>query len=216
MNVSKEESMPIDIKNLSSQELFELAKRKEKEEQEAKQRIARLSELKRQVKTLIAEHEEALAATEKAIKELQEKRTRLMADFKATLAPLELDIQELERKVKVDQATAASAEAVSQPRTSPAPAPRVAPMPSAQATPQPAAIQPSQASAPAVDTTEELLAKIRSIMGSRSYVSESLLKEKLKTNGFDVRNLKADIEKLLREGKLEKKGIGNYALGKKK
>lgn len=212
--------MPIDISNLSSQELFELAKRKEKEEQEAKQRVARLTELKKQVKALIVEHEEAVAATDKAIQELQEKRTRLLAEFKTTLAPLELDIQELERKVKADQAKAA-AEAVPRPPISPAPAPKVTPVPSTPQVatqPQPAAPQPSQVSAPppAVDTSEELLAKIRDIMRSRTYVSESLLKEKLKTNGFDVRNLKADIEKLLREGKLEKKGIGNYALGKKK
>ena len=60
------------------------------------------------------------------------------------------------------------------------------------------------------------MGKIRSIMRNRTYISESLLKEKLKANGFDLSNLKKDMDKLIREGKLEKKGSGNFALGKKK
>ncbi len=207
--------MTVDINNLSSKDLFELAKRKEKVEQEATQRVKRLAEVRKQKAQLIARHEETLAATDKAIRELQEKRTRLVSDFKTALTPIELDIQELERKVKADQVKASS----SAPKeTIPvAPTPLGTPVKSVPQQAAPAS-QPKTASSPtdAADSSEKLLEKIRKIMQSRSYISESLLKEKLKANGFDTGNLKQDIEKLIRDGKLEKKGPGNYALGKKK
>ncbi len=210
--------MTIDIKNLSASELFELAKKKEQEEQEAHQRAARLAEIKKQIAALITSHKEALAATDQAIAELQEKRTRLVSEFKAAITPLELDIKELERKVKADQAKAESPAASVPPQSNvhaakPAPPAQSEQAPTSTATPQAAAETPP---AKPADSGEELLVKIRDIMRTRTYVSESLLKEKLKASGFDIRNLKQDIEKLIREGKLEKKGIGNYALGKKK
>jgi hypothetical protein len=207
--------MTIDITKLSSKELFELAKQKEKEEQEAGRRAERLAEAKQQLAQLVAKHQEALAASDKAIRELQEKRSRMVADFEAALAPLELDIQELERQIKVAQTKTesdepeipdeeelrrhfeeqASAESQAQ-ITKPAAAPSVSP--------------PQED-----DISEELLAKIRHIMRTRNYISESLLKEQLKLNGFDMSKLKKEMEKLLREGKLKKEGAGNYALGKK-
>lgn len=218
--------MTIDIKKLSASQLFELAKRKEKEEQQVTQRSTRLAEIRKQIATLIASHQEALAATDKAISELQEKRAHLVSEFKAAITPLELDIRELERKVKSDQPTAEPSSASAPPpdtihteeivlSTVPSegtPASINTPPEEPQPTPQ----EVAESSSPPPDSSQELLAKIRDIMRSRTYISESLLKEKLKTNGFDVRNLKQDIEKLIREGKLEKKGIGNYALGKKK
>lgn len=246
--------MSIDIKNLSSSELFELAKVKEREEQEANQRLARLADVKVQKASLNAKHEEALAAIDKSIRELQEKRTQLLAEHKAALATIELNLQELELEINADlnkaapltinispQSTPAPMslppgtlnEPVRQavqppqsapaPRTAPAPqsipAPRTAPAPQSIPAPRPAPTpQPGteSVSSEASDSSDELLTKIRNIMHSRSYISESLLKEKLKANGFDTSNLKQDMEKLIREGKLEKKGPGNYALGKKK
>lgn len=234
--------MSIDIKNLSSSELFELAKVKEREEQEANQRLARLADVKVQKASLIAKHEEALAAIDKSIRELQEKRTQLLADHKAALATIELNLQELERKINTDLNKAASLTINISPQSTPAPislapgtlnapvrqavpapqsapAPRTAPTPQSIPAPRPAPTpQPGteSVSSEASDGSDELLTKIRNIMRSRSYISESLLKEKLKANGFDTSNLKQDMEKLIREGKLEKKGPGNYALGRKK
>ena len=210
--------MTVDIKNLSASELFELAKQKEQEEQEAHQRAARLAEIKKQIAALITSHKEAMAATDQAIAELQEKRTRLVSEFKAAITPLEMDIKELERKVKADQAKAESPAPTVPPQSNVQTAKPATPAPTEQAPPSTATPQPAAETPPAkpADSGEELLVKIRDIMRTRSYVSESLLKEKLKASGFDIRNLKQDIEKLIREGKLEKKGIGNYALGKKK
>jgi len=67
-----------------------------------------------------------------------------------------------------------------------------------------------------MDKGAALMEKIRSIMRNRTYISESLLKEKLSVNGFDMSTLKKDREQLVRDGKLEKKSGSNYALGKKK
>lgn len=234
--------MSIDIKNLSSSELFELAKVKEREEQEANQRLARLADVKVQKASLNAKHEEALAAIDKSIRELQEKRTQLLAEHKAALATIELNLQELELEINADLNKAAPLTINISPQSTPAPmslppgtlnkpvrqavpppqsapAPRTAPAPQSIPAPRPAPTpQPGteSVSSEASDSSDELLTKIRNIMHSRSYISESLLKEKLKANGFDTSNLKQDMEKLIREGKLEKKGPGNYALGKKK
>lgn len=210
--------MSIDIKKLSSKELFELAKRKEKEEQEASQRVSRLAEVKKQMAQLIARHEDSLATADKAIRDLQEKRKRMVAEFEAALAPIELDIQELERKIKADQARAES-QANATATKIPAPgAPTLKPVaPSAPATPEnhsQAAPKPPEGQE--IDRRGGLMDRIRHIMGSRSYISESLLKEKLKLNGFDTSDLKKELDKLIREGRLEKKGSGNFALGKRK
>lgn len=210
--------MNVDIKTLSSKELYELAKRKEQVEQEAQQRVSRLADARKQKAELIAQHEAAIAATDKAIQELQEKRTRLVAEFKVTLAPIELDIQELEGKIKSAQAASSTAQ------QEPTPTPlspietitiEAAAAPPIENEPEPSE-PPKESAASVADSSDELMDKIRHIMRSRTYISESLLKEKLKANGFDTHNLKTDIEKLIREKKLEKKGIGNYALGKRK
>ena len=212
--------MTIDIKNLSSKELFELAKQKEKEEQESAHRAERLAEAKKALAQLVAKHEEALAATDKALKELQDKRSRMVSEFETALAPVEKDIEELERKVKADKVRAASEDLVpSAPPTPAAKAPApAAPPPAKAAAAAPAPPPPEKPApvAPETDKSEELMEKIRSIMRHRTYISESLLKEKLKSSGIDVSNMKKDLDKLLREDRLEKKSGGNYALGKKK
>lgn len=221
--------MNIDIKNLSSKELFELAKRKEKEELEANQRASRLAEVKKQKAQLIARHEDALATADKAIRDLQEKRKRIVAEFETALAPIELDIQELERKVEADQARAESqdpsapvdAAAKMPPPGAPAlrPVAPSAPAPGATAQKLPSNDSQTKKQIPAgqeIDSSEELMDRIRHIMRSRTYISESLLKEKLKSNGFDTTDLKKEMDKLIREGRLEKKGSGNFALGKRK
>lgn len=199
--------MTIDITKLSSKELFELAKQKEKEEQEASQRAERLAEVKQQLAQLVAEHQEALAASDRAIRELQEKRSRMVAEFEAALAPLELDIQQLERQIRGGRAKAESAE------TELSDEEELRLHFEEQAGAESSA--PETRATHEKDQSEELLTKIRHIMRTRNYISESLLKEQLKLNGFDMSKLKKEMEKLLREGKLKKEGAGNYALGKK-
>ncbi|HEX9802714.1 MAG TPA: hypothetical protein VGB35_05620 [Gammaproteobacteria bacterium] len=199
--------MTIDITKLSSKELFELAKQKEKEEQEAGRRAERLAEAKQQLAQLVAKHQEALAASDRAIRELQEKRSRMVAEFEAALAPLELDIQQLERQIGEGRAGAESAE------TGLSDEEELRLHFEEQAGAESSA--PETRAAHEKEQSEELLAKIRHIMRTRNYISESLLKEQLKLNGFDMSKLKKEMEKLLREGKLKKEGAGNYALGKK-
>jgi hypothetical protein len=52
-------------------------------------------------------------------------------------------------------------------------------------------------------------------MNKRPYISASLLKEKLTSYGIKPANFNKDLEQWIRDGWLEAKGKGNYALGKK-
>jgi DNA repair exonuclease SbcCD ATPase subunit len=197
--------MSVDISKLSSKELFELAKRREQEEQEANKRQEHLKAAQTKREELIKKHEGALAATDKAIKELKEKREKQVADFEAALVPVEQEIKKLERLVKEDIARSEAAE----PPPKPAAAAPVAP---------PSATKPAAPKTPAAveGSTEELYGLIRNMMRNRSYISESLLKENLKSAGFETANLRKQLEQLMREGRLDNKGRGNYALGKRK
>lgn len=131
----------------------------------------------------------------------------MVADFEAALAPIELDIQELERQIGEGRAKAESAE------TELSDEEELRLHFEDQAGAESSAAETRAAHEK--EQSEELLDKIRHIMRTRNYISESLLKEQLKLNGFDMSKLKKEMEKLLREGKLKKEGAGNYALGKK-
>ena len=69
--------------------------------------------------------------------------------------------------------------------------------------------------AAAGDDDAKLKSTIRQIMNKRDYISASLLKEKLAAYGIKPANFNKDLEQWVREGWLESKGKGNYALGKK-
>ena len=69
--------------------------------------------------------------------------------------------------------------------------------------------------AAAGDDHAKLKSTIRQIMNKRDYISASLLKEKLAAYGIKPANFNKDLEQWVREGWLESKGKGNYALGKK-
>lgn len=64
------------------------------------------------------------------------------------------------------------------------------------------------------DDDAKLKSTIREIMNRRDYISASLLKEKLAAYGIKPANFNKDIERWVRDGWLESKGKGNYALGK--
>ncbi len=61
----------------------------------------------------------------------------------------------------------------------------------------------------------KLKSTIRQIMNKRDYISASLLKEKLAAYGITPATFNKDLEQWVRNGWLEGKGKGNYALGKK-
>ena len=74
---------------------------------------------------------------------------------------------------------------------------------------------PKAAKASATGGSDNLRSTIRQIMNKRPYISASLLKEKLASYGIKPANFNKDLEQWVKDGWLEAKGKGNYALGKK-
>jgi len=221
--------MSVDLSKLSSKELFELANQREMEEQKATERLEHLDAARKKRDKLIAEHEAAIAATDKAIAELKDKREKQLTDFEATLAPLELEISELECEVKADEDRAEKeAVAAQSPKQASTPdttvtAAATPPRPQTNTPPRPATpVAPvSKAAAPkpmstGSSSTDDLYNLIRGMLRNRTYISESLMKEKLKAAAFDVTNLRNQLDQLIYEKRIDKKGAGNYALGKRK
>ncbi len=56
---------------------------------------------------------------------------------------------------------------------------------------------------------------IRQIMNKRPYISQGLLQEKLLSYGIKPASFNKELEQWVKNGWLESKGKGNYALGKK-
>ena len=63
--------------------------------------------------------------------------------------------------------------------------------------------------------TANIRSTLRQIMNKRPYISASLLKEKLAGYNIKPANFNRDLEEWVKNGWLEKKGQGNYALGKR-
>jgi hypothetical protein len=223
--------MTIDLSKLSAKELFELALRKEQEEQLLVQRQAQLAELQKQRGLLISAHDVALADIERKITELTSQRAKLIVDHEKSMSAIGKEIGELMRQIEAEMAKPAAptapaikpsaavpprAATPAAPPPKPAPAP-VAPPPPAPAAPAPAASLASEAAMGmiTIDDKDELFEKVRELMRTRSFISHSLLKEQLKTKGYNIPNLSKLVDQLIREGKLASAGGGNYALGKK-
>lgn len=221
--------MSVDLSKLSSKELFELAKQREQEEKKATERLEHLDAARKNRDKLIAEHEAAIATTDKAIAELKDKREKQLTEFEAALAPLELQISELEHEVKADQerakqeaATVSPAKQATKPdavaphaATPPRPQSNTPPRTAAPAAPVSKAVAPKPM-ATGSSSTDDLYNLIRNMLRNRTYISESLMKEKLKAAAFDVTNLRNQLDQLIYEKRIDKKGAGNYALGKRK
>ncbi|HEY0721698.1 MAG TPA: hypothetical protein VGE50_10660 [Gammaproteobacteria bacterium] len=226
--------MTIDLSKLSAKELFELALRKEQEEQKQAQRQEQLLELQKQRALLMSAHQVALAEIERKISELTSQRGKLIAEHENTMVTIGREIGELTQQIQETE----RAERASKPTPAPvpAPAPKAAtPPPPPPAPPKvsaPVAVEKPTPAAPPepvqeaatseepsdtiiIDNKDELFEKIRDLMRTRSFISHGLLKEQLKVKGYNIPNLAKLVDQLIREGKLASAGGGNYALGKK-
>ena len=86
--------MSIDLSKLSAKELYELAQKKEKEEQDAAERQAKVNALIQERETLVSEHKNVLLLTDKKIRDMQEQREKLITDHEKALAELDNKIKE--------------------------------------------------------------------------------------------------------------------------
>ena len=87
--------MSIDLSQLSAKELYELAQKKEQEEQEAAERQGKIDELKQRLEEVVSEHKNVLLLTDKKIRDMQEQREKLVKDHEAAVAELEGEIKAL-------------------------------------------------------------------------------------------------------------------------
>lgn len=154
-----------------------------------------LFELARKKRLLEKEAE----ARKAAVAELRERRNRLTEEHSRALEAIDREIRELHQrrgelairyKQAVDAIDREIAVASREPEAAPPPAAPATKTPSAQA---------------------DLAGAVLALLKARREMSESLLKERLRAQGFDTSRLARQLEQLLRERKIVNRGGGNYA-----
>ncbi len=191
--------MLVNIEDMSAEELFELANKKKRAEEEKAKRakaLERINEVRKRREQLVREYEQALAANDKEMQALQKRREELITKHQAALAVIDNTLTELELDSPEAEAPPAK-KAVA----APAPAPE-----------KPA---PSRRVADKGGVLDELADVVMEVMSSRTSISESLLKEQLRSRGHSSSELGKVLEQLVRDGKLVSRGYGNYAPAKK-
>ncbi len=188
--------MYIDINQFTSDELFELAKKRKQEEEASEARRVALGELRQRRDELIAEHARTLETLDGQIRELHNRRGQLVIRHKTAVDELDGQIAELRREEKAVAEQPSAPEGRVGGETAPGEKPRAA--------------AGSRASGGA-----DLATALAAIMKGRLDISESLLREHLRNRGIDISNFSRQLEQLVREKKLLKKGSGNYALPRK-
>jgi Predicted membrane protein len=201
--------MLVNIENMSAEELFELANKKKRAEEDAAKRAAaleRVGEVRKRREQLMREFEQALAASDKEMQALQKQREQLITKHQAALAVIDKNLAELEQDLPDSTAPAAPAKPAA-PKAA-APAKPAAPEPVPEPTPEPARRSDKGG--------DDLADVIMEIMVGRQSISESLLKEQLRTRGHSSTELGKVLDQMVRAGKLVNRGYGNYAPGKKR
>lgn len=206
--------MLVNIEEMSAEELFELANRKKHAEEEAAKRAAaqeRIGEVRKRREQLMREYEQALAANDKEMQALQKQREQLITKHQAALALVDKTLTELEQDMRAGEAPAAK------PVPKPAPASRAsAPAPQPAPVPEPEKPAPGRRVGDKSSRLDELSDAVLDIMATRQSISESLLKEQLRTRGVAATDLGKVLDQLVRDGQLVSRGYGNYAPGKKR
>lgn len=201
--------MLVNIENMSAEELFELANKKKRAEEDAAKRAAaleRVGEVRKRREQLMREFEQALAASDKEMQALQKQREQLITKHQAALAVIDKNLAELEQDLPDSTAPVAPAKPAA-PKAA-APAKPAAPEPVPEPTPEPARRSDKGG--------DDLADVIMEIMVGRQSISESLLKEQLRTRGHSSTELGKVLDQMVRAGKLVNRGYGNYAPGKKR
>ncbi len=202
--------MSIDISKLSAKELFELARQKEQEEQKQAEFNEHLNKLKQQRDEMLGKFKRALAKLDGEIKQLQTQRDQLMSDHDQDLSRLNGEIEETEERVGDLDAL----ELTEPPKPSEKPAAKSTEASKTKTEREDEKEQTKPPPRKEADS-EELLEEIKTLMRSREYISESLLKERLRGMGYSSLNLTKGLEKLTKEKYLIRKSGGSYILGKK-
>jgi len=219
----------VNLEELSAKELYELAKKKEQEEARLAQLQEQLKSLEAEREELISKHQEDMADTERRIRELQAQRERMEEGHKKALAILEKKLKTLgeEAEEKKDAAAAATPEKapvepkqeaktpVQEPAAKEAPLVKEdLPPPVDEDEPKQDGSRKKEKARNEAEEMEVLLEHLHRIMKGRSYISDSLLREKLQAAKFKPSNLSKLLDTLVRQAKLVRRSGGNYVLGR--
>lgn len=220
----------VNIEELSAKELYELAKKKEQEEARLAQAREQLKKLEDERGELLRKHQQDLAETDRQIEELKARKERLVDGHQKALAILEKRITSLSEEVDAKKVAASEAKqaatvqkkAETPPADKPAEPPKP-PLPKEDLPPpsdeaeEPPAQEPERKKEKGRSEAEEmeiLLEHLQKIMKGRSYISDSLLREKLQAAKFKPANLSKLLDTLVKQAKLVRRSGGNYVLGR--
>lgn len=204
--------MNIDISSLSAKELYELARQKEMEEERQAELNEHLHKLEAQREQLSGKFQKTLSTIDNEIKQLQQQRERLVSDHELELSRLN---DEIENTSKQTGSTPASKiKAYNTPSTLAVTESAEQGLSSSQGEIEPLAAQPTNPSPNPINEGESLYEIVSELMRSREYISETLLKEKLKVMGYPSQNIGKDLDRLVKEKRLIRKSGGSYVLGK--
>ena len=233
----------VDISQLSAKELYELAKQKEQEEAKFAQMQEKRTKLENEREELLQKHQEDIAVIDRQIEELTVQRERMIGNvnigprsngisgvFKGQ------EITQAEKTSSAEQPAAAKATPVKEEKATPsAPIekkepPKVKeraqaetkegligedlPPPSEEQGKEHKDENPAPKSKGDSDELDILMEYLHQIMKGRSYISDSLLREKLQSLKFKPSNLSKLLDTLVRQAKLVRRSGGNYVLGR--
>ncbi|MGM0593981.1 MAG: hypothetical protein ACQETD_05525 [Pseudomonadota bacterium] len=201
----------VNLEELSAKELYELARKKEQEEERLAQVKKQLQQLKAERTEMERKHDEALADLDRQIEELKAQRVSMLESQQKALALVDkrlkaLGVESEKAASRAEEAKQASAAPVQEPSEE---------LPPPLDEPEPEKEPPARSRAARSDEEMETLKEhIRKMMKGRSYISDGLLREKLQAAKFKPTNLGKMLENLTKQGWLIRRSGGNYVLGR--
>lgn len=225
------------MEGLSARELYELAKKREREEDERARRseaMAQVRKLEKKRLELENKHDTAITILENQISDLQLRRKQLIAEHEDALAAIDREIGEQVSRAAMQaakseapdysvnvvkpakkEATPEPAAPAEKPATLERP-PAAKPTPPAETPAEKPAAKPAPGKKPSpAEELAELADFLRTTFKYRKTISYSLLKETLKAKRFNTATLGRQLDQLCREGKLLKQGNENFSPGRK-
>ncbi len=225
----------VNLEELSAKELYELAKKKEQEEALQEQLLGRINEIKTTRDQLKISYQEILQDIDAKIEELASQRQTVVAEHKKELEELNQELEQLIQEVEESQEALAEASSAQQEvaqrkeqdeepvveeeesaKAEEKPAPVSKPEPAKAESPAPA---PEKKAPPKAMSKEEemdlLMQHMAQFMKGRSYISESLLREKLQVVKFKpATNLNKLLDALVQQARLVRRNGNNFVLGR--
>ena len=226
----------VKLEELSAKELYELAKKKEQEEALQEQLLGRIKELKTTREQLKISYEEILKDIDDKIEELASQRQGVIADHKKELNELNQELEKLIKEVEESQVALAEASSAKKEveqrkeQEEEVPVleevaeeePPVEKKSEAKSEPKAAPPAAEKKAAPAGNMSKDeeldlLMEHMVTFMKGRSYISESLLREKLQVAKFKpATNLNKLLETLVQQARLVRRNGNNFVLGRVK